>query len=137
MEMRGRNRKWLGTGDWRAVREVGFVVLFKFRARIEECGSGSGRRSVNRKEGADCGELTADFFFLNIEEASDVLNHLFVGESHLIAGGTVWRRGGDDVGGVVDAVGGGQRVGRNEDGRRGAGHRWNSWAVVWCVEGEE
>ena len=38
MKMRGRNRKWLGTWDQRAVREVGLVVLFKLCAWIGEHG---------------------------------------------------------------------------------------------------
>ena len=41
---------------------------------------GNRRRSVNGEEGANGGELVVDFFFLNIEETSDVLDYLFVGE---------------------------------------------------------
>jgi len=92
MEMRGRNGKWLRTGDRRAVGKVGFIVVFKFRTRIEEYGGGhvsvgcqyssrSGRGPVNRKEGANGGELATDFFFLDVEETSNVLDHLFIGES--------------------------------------------------------
>ena len=144
MKVRGRNGKWLGTGDQRAVREVGLVILFKLHARVGECGGkgnavividvdelgaqherigsedrGRNRRgSVNRKKGADSGKLVADFFFLNIEELSDVLNHLLMGESQLITGRTVQGRRGDDVGGVASAVGRRRQAGRDEDGRR-------------------
>ena len=41
--------------------------------------SGSRRGSVNGKERADSRELAVDFFFLNVEKASDVFNHLLVG----------------------------------------------------------
>ena len=81
--------------------------------------------------------MAADFFFLNIEEMSDVYNHLLMGESQLIISRAVRRRGGDDVGGAVNTVGRGRRVGRDEDGGRGAGHRWDGWAVVWCVKGKK
>ena len=81
--------------------------------------------------------MAADFLFFNVEEASNVFDHLFVGESHLVAGGTIWRRGGNNVRGVTDAVGRGQRVGRNENGGRGVGHRWNGWAVMWYVKGKK
>jgi len=46
-----------------------------------ENGGRSGGGSVNGKEGADSGELTANFFFLDVEEASNMLDHLLVGES--------------------------------------------------------
>jgi len=78
--------------------------------------SRSGRGSVNGKEGVNRGELTADFFFLNVEETSDVLNHLLMRESHFAVGRAVRRRGGNEVGGVAGAVDGGRRAGRNEDG---------------------
>jgi len=65
----------------------------------------SRRGLVNGKEGADCGELVANFFFLDIEESSDVYNHLLVGKCQFIAGGAVWRRRGNNVGGVAGAVG--------------------------------
>ena len=110
MEVRGRNRKWLGTGIGRTVR-VGWVdIVCEFCPRIAcvwggmntfivvgvvECGARmghhehvggenggrSGRGSVNGKKGADSGELVVDLFFLNVEEASNMLNYLFVGES--------------------------------------------------------
>jgi len=64
----------------------------------------SGRGSVNRKEGVNHEELAADFFFLNVEETSDVLNHLLMGESQLIASGTIWRRRGNKVRGVASAI---------------------------------
>jgi len=99
--------------------------------------SRSRRGSVNGKEGADCGELAADFFFFNVEKASNVLNHLFVGKSHLIAGRTIWRRGGNDVRGVTDAIGGGRRARRDEDRGGQARHHWDGWAVVRYVEGKE
>ena len=44
-----------------------------------EHGGRSGRGPVNRKERACGRELTADFFFLNVKETSDVLDHLLVG----------------------------------------------------------
>ena len=34
MEMRGRNRKWFGTGNWRAVRIVRVNVVFQFSPRV-------------------------------------------------------------------------------------------------------
>ena len=46
-----------------------------------ENGGRSGRRSINGKERADSRELAMDFFFLNVEEVGDVLDHLFMGES--------------------------------------------------------
>jgi len=60
---------------------------------------------VNGKKGVDGRELAADFFFLDVEEASDVLNHLLVGESQFIASGAVRRRGGNDVRGAASTVG--------------------------------
>ena len=76
----------------------------------------SGRGSVDGKEGVDSRELAVDFFFLDIKEASDVLDHLFMGESHLAIGRAVRRRGGNEVGGVASAVNRGRRTGRNENG---------------------
>ena len=99
-----------------------------------ENGSRSGRRSINGKEGVDCGELSVDFFFLNVEEMSDMLNHLLMGESHLVAGRAVRRRGGDNIRGVTNTVGRGHGAGRDEDGGRGTRH---CWAVMWCVEGKK
>ena len=40
MKMRGRNGKWLGAGNWRAVREVRLDIVFKFRSGI---GQGRGQ----------------------------------------------------------------------------------------------
>ena len=54
-----------------------------------ENGSRNGGRSIDWEEGADCGELAMDFLFLDIEETSDVFDHLFMGESHLVTGGAV------------------------------------------------
>ena len=39
------------------------------------------RGPIDGKEGVDCRELTADFFFLDVEELSNVYNHLLMGES--------------------------------------------------------
>ena len=78
--------------------------------------SRSGRGPVNGKKGADCGELAVDFFLFNIEKASNMLNHLFVGESHLFAGRTVRRRGGDDIRGVASTLDRGQRTGGDKNG---------------------
>ena len=128
MEVRGRNGKWLGAGNRRTVGNIGLIVLLKLHARIEECGGGhvcigykysnrSRRGPVNGKEGADGRELAADFFFLNVEEAGDVFDHLFMGQDRFIAGRAVRRRGGDDVGGVASTVGGRRQAGRDEDGR--------------------
>ena len=92
MKVRGRNGKWFGTGNRGAVGEVRIVVVFKFGPRVGECGdhvsiwgkdgNRSGRGSVNGKKGAIGGELAADFFFLDVEETSDVFNHLLVGKRH-------------------------------------------------------
>jgi len=134
VEVRGRNGKWFRTGNRRAVWVAGVDVVCKFcpgvrsgwrgmnafivvdvvkrRAEVGhhervggENGSRSRRGSVNGKEGANCGELAADFFFLDVEKVSDVFDHLLVRESHLIIGGAVWRRRGNDIGGVASAVG--------------------------------
>ena len=109
MKVRGRNGKWLGTGNGRTVR-VGWIdmvcklcprvcggqrgmdafVIIDVIKRCAEVGHykcvrgenrGWSRRGlVNGKEGVDCGKLAANFFFLNSEEAGDVFNHLLVGE---------------------------------------------------------
>jgi len=105
MEVRGRNRKWLGAWDRRTVRKVGLVIVLEFCARVRECSGKGGafivvnvvelstqhehvrgkyssrsrRGSVNWEEGMDSRELVMDLFFLNIEEASNVLDHLLVG----------------------------------------------------------
>ena len=82
-----------------------------------ENGSGNGRGSVNGKERTNGGELVANFFFLDIEESSNVLNHLLMGKGQVTASRAVWRRGSDNVGGVASTIGrrGGARW--NEDGR--------------------
>ena len=108
--MRGRNGKWFRTRDRGAVRIGGVNIVHEFCPRVRsgwrgvnafividvvkhcaevghhehvrgENRSRSGRGSVNGKEGANCGELAANFFFLNVEETSDVLDHLLVRES--------------------------------------------------------
>ena len=116
MKMRGRNGKWLGAGDRGAVREVRVIVVFKFGPGIGEYrdhvstrgknGNRSRRGSVNREKQAIGRELAADFFFLDVKEACNVLNHLFVGKSHFRAGWTVGRGRCDDVGGVASTVSG-------------------------------
>ena len=113
MEIRGRNGKWFWAGSGRAIRKVGVIVVFKFSPRVGKYGDHrcvrgedidrSGQGSVNGKERAVSGELVANFF-LNIEETSDMLDHLFMGESHLGASWAVRRRGGNDVRGVASAV---------------------------------
>ena len=141
MEVRGWNGKWLGAGDRRTVGVVRFDVVFELSSGVGKCGgrhvcvggkhgSGSGRGSVNGKEGTDSGELAADFLFLNVEEMSDMLNHLLVGENHLFTGRAIRRRRGHNVGGIVTAIDGGQGAGRNKDGGRRTGHCWNGWTVV-------
>ena len=92
MEVRGRNGKWFGTGSWGAIGKIGIVVVLEFGPWIGKCrdhrgvrgedSDGSGGRSVNWKEGAVGRELAADFFFLNVEEASNVFDHLLVGKGH-------------------------------------------------------
>jgi len=134
MEVRGRNRKWLRTGNRRAVRVVGVSVVGQFCPRVTQVGGGvnafvvvdiiercaqmshhervggengsrSGGRSIDREERVDYRELVVDFFFLNVEEASDVLDHLFVGECQFVTGRTVWRGRGYDIGGIASTVG--------------------------------
>ena len=109
MEVRGRNREWLGAGNGRTVRVNWVNVVCEFCPRIcggwrgmdafviidvvkhraevgrHECvGSenrgGNRRGSVDRKKGANGGELTANFLFLNVEESGNVFDHLFVGK---------------------------------------------------------
>jgi len=161
MKMRGRNRKWLRAGNRRTVWVVRVDVVFQFSAGVPHVGGGvdtfvvinvverrtqvshhgcvrskyrgrSRRGSVNGKEGVDSRELAVDFFFLDIEEVGNVFDHLFVRKGQVTAGGAVWRGRGNEVRSVASAVNGRRRVGRDEDGRRRAGHRWNGWAVVWC-----
>ena len=102
-----------------------------------ENGDRSGRGSIDRQKGADSMELAVDFFFLDVEKASDMLDHLFVRESHLIAGGAVWRRRGNDVGGVAHTVCGGGRARGNENGGGQARHCRDGWAVVGCMESKK
>jgi len=147
MKVRGRNGKWLGTGNGRIVRVNWVDVVCEFCPRI--CGGrrgmdafviidvikcrakvghheyvggenrGRNRRGlVNGKEGADCGKLVANFFFLDVEELGDVHDHLFMGESQFAVGGTVWRRRGNEIGGVASAVNGRGRSGWNKNGGR-------------------
>ena len=40
MEMRGRNRKWFRTGDWRTVGVSWVNVVFKFCSRVLQCRGG-------------------------------------------------------------------------------------------------
>ena len=142
MKMRGRNRKWLRTGSWGTVREVGVIVVFEFSPRVGERrdyrsvrgenGNGSRRGSVNGEEQVVGRELAANFFFLNIEEAGDVFNHLFMGKSHFQTGWTIRRRGYDNVGGVASAIDGRGQAGWDENGGRRTRH---CWAVKEIVEG--
>ena len=76
----------------------------------------NGRGSVNGKEGVNSGELAADFFFLNVEEASNVLDHLFVGKGQVAAGRTVWRGRGNEVRGAASVVNRRRRAGGNKNG---------------------
>ena len=145
MEVRGRNGKWLRAGNGRTVR-VGWVdIVHEFCPRIcgrqrgmeafvivdviechiqvghhkrvgSEDRSRNRRGLVNGKEGMNGGELAADFFFLNIEETSDMLNHLLVGECQFVAGGTVRRRRGDDIRGIAYTVHGRGEARGNENG---------------------
>ena len=91
------------------------------------------RASIDGKERADSRELVANFFFLDVEEASNVLDHLLMGKSQLITGRAVRRRGSDDVGSVASTVGRRRGTGRNENGRGQARHGWNGWTVMWYV----
>jgi len=77
------------------------------------------------------------FFFLNIEETSNVLDYLFVRKGHFITCGTVWGRRGNDVGGAVDTIGRRQRARWNKDGGGQARHCWDGWAVMWYVKGKK
>jgi len=159
MEVRGRNGKWLRAGNGGTVR-VGWVnIVREFCSRIcgrrrgmdafviidvierhaemghHECVRGenrgrNGRGLVNRKEGVDCGELAANFFFFDIEKLGDVYDHLFMGEGQFAVGRTVRRRRGYEVGGAASAIDGGGRARRDEDGGRRAGH---GWAVMQYV----
>jgi len=147
MEVRGRNREWLGARNGRTVRVSWVIIVRKFCPRVcggrrgmdafvivgivehragvshHECVGGENRgRSrrglVNGKEGVDCGELAVDFFFLNVEELSDVYDHLFMGEGQFAVSRTIWRWRGNAVGGIASAVDGGRRTGWNKDGGR-------------------
>ena len=142
MKMRGRNRKWFGTGSWGTVREVGVVVVFEFSPRVGERrdhhsvrgenSNRSRRGSVNGEERAVGRKLVANFFFLNIEELGDMFNHLFMGKGHLQAGWTVRRRRCDNVGGVAGTVDGRGRARWDEDGGRRTRH---CWAIKEVMEG--
>jgi len=102
-----------------------FVVVDVVECRAwvshHECVQGenrsrNGRGSVNGKEGADSRELAADFFFLDVEEASNVLDHLFVGKGQVAAGRTVWRGRGNEVRGAASVVNRRRRAGGNKNG---------------------
>jgi len=163
MEVRGRNGKWLGTQNGRTVGVSWVDIVCKFCPRIRSWWRGmdafviinivercaeighhkhvggedrgrSGRGSINGKEQADGRKLAADFCFLDIEEASDVLDHLLVGERQFIAGRTVRRRGGYDVGSVASTVG---RRGRMQWDEDGGGQARHCWTVVWYMESEK
>jgi len=162
MEVRGRNGKWLGTRNRGVVQVVGVSVVGQFRPGVTQVGGGmnafvvvdvieyraqmnhheyvrgenrsrSGGRSIDREEGVDCRELAADFFFLNVEEVSDVLDHLFVGECQFVTGRTIRRRRGYDIGGVASTIGRRGQARWDEDRGGRARHCWNGWAVVWYV----
>jgi len=60
-----------------------------------------------------------------------------VGKGQFITGGTVRRRRSNNVGGIASTVDGRGGARWDEDGRRQARHCWDSWTVVWCVEGKE
>jgi len=96
-------------------------------------GGRNGGASVDGKEGVDSGELAADFFFLDVEESSNVYDHLLMGESQLAIGRAVRRGRGDDVGGVAGAIGRRRRARGNENGGGGVRHRWYGRTVVWDV----
>ena len=48
--------------------------------------------------------MAMNFFFLNIEESSDVLNHLLMGKGQVAAGRTVWRGRGNEIRGVASDI---------------------------------
>ena len=85
--MRGRNGKWFRAGG----RTIGIGRVdnvCEFVTRVGgECvrnGNVTARRGdVNGKERMVGGKLTANFLLLNIENSSDVLDHLLVGKGHL------------------------------------------------------
>ena len=145
MKVRGRNGKWLGTRDWGTVGISQVDVVPQFGAGVSQVGRGvdtfividivercaevshhervrgknrsrSGRGSVNGKEGVNSGELAVDFFFLDVEEVSDVLNHLLVRKSHLAVCRAVRRGRSNEVRGVASTINGRRGVGRNENG---------------------
>ena len=84
--MRGRNGKWFRAGRGavgiRWVDDVCKFVAGVEGERVRNRNMTTGRRGVNRKKGAIRGELAADFIFLDIEDTSDVLDHLLMGNSH-------------------------------------------------------
>ena len=147
MKVRGRNGKWLGTGNRGAVQKTGVSIVSKLSPRIRQgggrndalvvvdiveyctgisqhkCVGGknrgrSGRGSIYGKERMDGGKLAADFLFLNVEETSNMLDHLLMGESQFFAGGTVWGRRGHNIGSTGDTIGRGQRARWDKDGGR-------------------
>ena len=63
----------------------------------------------------------ADFLFLDVEDASDMLDHLFVGDGHFQVGWAFGRWRGNNVGCVASAVDWGRGARRNKDGGIG-GH---------------
>jgi len=163
MEMRGRNRKWLRAGNGRIVQIVRVDIAFQFSTGIlqirrgmnafvvvdivkcpaevghHKCVGGKNRSrnrrgSVNGKEGVDSRELAVDFFFLDVEKVSDVLDHLFMGKSHFAVSRAVRRGRGNKVRGVASVVDGGRRTGGNENGGGQARH---GWTVVGCMEGKK
>ena len=84
-------------------------------------------RAVGRK-------LAANFFFLNVEETSNMLNHLFVGKSHLWVGQAFRRRRCDNVGSVAGTVNGRGQTRWNENWGRRARHCWAIEEVMKGVE---
>ena len=142
--MRGRNGEWLRARSRRAVGEVGVLVMLEFGPQIGECGdhvsvqgedgNRSQRGSVNGKEGVIGRELMANFFFFYVEKASDMFDHLFMGEGHFRTCWAIRRGRGDNVWGVAGTVGRRGGAGWNEDRGGSIGHHW---AVKKVVEGVE
>jgi len=77
---------------------------------------GSRRGSINWEKGANRWELVADFLFLNVEEASNMLDHLLMGESQFVTGRTVRRGRSDKIGGVASTVDGRGRMRWDKNG---------------------
>ena len=78
--------------------------------------------------------MAANFFFLNIEKASNVFDHLLVGKSHLRTSWAIRRGRHDDVGGVASAVNGRRQARWDKNGGRRMRH---CWAIKEVVEGIE